>query len=165
MRIRGYEPTDHDRVLELHEEALREAGGFVEGVAEPDLQDIERAYLEDGTFLVGEQDDEILAMGAVRPSAGYLADELESITDRTGEIKRIRVDPTVQGQGLGKELYDSLESRAKALGFESAVLDTNAEQTEAQQFFESLGFRRVKEATFDVEGERFSLVFYRKEFG
>ena len=50
MQIRRYERADHDRVLELHEAALRDAGGWIAGTPEPDLDDIPGTYLFVGSF-------------------------------------------------------------------------------------------------------------------
>lgn len=57
LSLRRYRPADNDRVREVHEASLRDAGAYVEGVPEPDLEDVVGSYLETGgEFLVGEVD-------------------------------------------------------------------------------------------------------------
>lgn len=70
LTVRSYRPDDRDRVQELHEVALRAAGGYVEPAVEPDLATIQAVYKESGRFVVGTLEDRIVAMGGVRPAAG-----------------------------------------------------------------------------------------------
>ena len=68
------------------------------GAPEPDLDDIEAAYLESGgEFLVGEADDEVVAMGAFRPAGGYVTELLDGLKKR-GEVIRMRVMPARRGR-------------------------------------------------------------------
>ena len=41
LTLRKYRPADRERVLAVHEAALRDEGVYVEGTPEPDLEDIE----------------------------------------------------------------------------------------------------------------------------
>lgn len=163
LRLRQYRPNDHNRVLELHEKAMRAVGGYVDGVPEPDLDDITNAYFDQsGEFLVGEIDDCIIAMGAFRPVTGYITEFLEDLPDATAEIKRMRVDPTYQRHGYGQAIYDELEERARELGFTDLVLDTTAQQSGAQRFFEQNSFEKVRTERVQPGDHAFELVFYRK---
>ena len=100
LTLRRYRPADRDRVLDLHERAMRDVGAYVEGVPEPDLDDIEAAYLESGgEFLVGTVDGEVVAMGALRPASGYVTEFLEDL-ENAAEIRRMRVAPARQGRGI-----------------------------------------------------------------
>jgi ribosomal protein S18 acetylase RimI-like enzyme len=162
MQIRQYDPGDHEAVLDLHERALRDAGGYVEGVAEPDLKDIPGSYLDGGEFLVGERDGQIVAMCAFRPVAGYLTEFLDDLDDGTAELKRLRVDPHSQRQGFGAEIYRELESRARSREFSEFVLDTTPQQRPARSFFDAMGFSLAGETTVETDEKRFELLFYRK---
>lgn len=163
LTLRRYRPADRDRVLAVHEAALRDAGVYVEGAPEPDLEDIGAAYPDvGGAFLVGELDGELVATGAFRPASGYLTEVLE-VTDDTTEIKRMRVHPDHQGREFGRRVYRELERRARARGFSELVLDTMPSLTAARGLYESEGFERVRREQFRTEAEgTFELLFYRK---
>lgn len=168
--IRPYEPTDADAVWSLHERALRDAGAFDPELThlDADLRRIEEAYTDvGGTFLVGEADDAIRAMGAVRPlSAPPIHDEsfLEAghaahvdDPDHAAALKRMRVDPEYYRQGFGSALLAELEAWARDR-FDSLVLDTTTTQGAAVAFYETHDYRRVDRETTDHG----TVLFYRK---
>jgi GNAT superfamily N-acetyltransferase len=148
LSIRRFDPADGDRVRELHEAALRSVDAYVEAVPDPDMADIEGTYLDGGgEFLVGEVDDEIVAMGALRRE-----------DRRTAEVTRMRVDPDHQRQGYGTAVLAALEDRATELGYRTLVLDTLDRQEDAKRLYESFGYERTG-------GERigeFEQLFYEK---
>ncbi|RKN84980.1 GNAT family N-acetyltransferase [Paenibacillus ginsengarvi] len=131
MELRLYRSGDRERVLELHERALREEGAYKgDGPWDDDLRDIAAAYTDDGgEFWVGEAEGEIVAMGAFRPTS-----------NDTAEIRRMRVAPELQGRGCGRLMLNKLEERAKERGFAMLHLDTTAAQTAAQALYESAGY-------------------------
>ena len=93
LEIRPYTPADSEAVIHLHNVALEAVGAHVgNGLWDSDLLNIEGVYLENnGAFLVGLLDGQIVAMGALR-----------NISDEKGEIKRMRVLPQFQRQGFGQ---------------------------------------------------------------
>jgi GNAT superfamily N-acetyltransferase len=114
-RFRGH---DTDAVRNLHVIALRSARAFVEMNDavnwDGDLENIDAVYLRSGgEFLVGVIDGEIVAMGGLR------LDEHGSAT-----LKRMRVHPSRQRCGLGRELLRRLEEAARQRGVTRIVLDT-----------------------------------------
>ena len=162
LTLRRYRPVDRDRALDLHERAMREVGAYVEGVPDPDLDDIESAYLEPGgEFLVGETDSEVVAMGAFRPAEGYVTELLDDL-ENAAEIKRMRVAPAWQGRGYGRQVYGELERRARESGFDELVLDTTPAQTAAQALYESAGFNLARRERLEHDGGSVALLFYRK---
>src|SRR6478735_10402086 len=62
----------------------------------------------------------------------------------------VAVDPRFQGRGMGKQLVLFAEARARACGFDSIHLFTNAVMVENQAFYSRLGYtqyaRRNEEA-------------------
>jgi ribosomal protein S18 acetylase RimI-like enzyme len=129
--IRRYRTTDHDAVVDLHLLALRqvhaEAG---RGRWDDDLDDIENVYLDGtGEFLVATQQDRLVGMGALR-----------RFDDRTGEIKRMRVHPDFQRQGIAQAILDLLTEQARGIGYRKLRLDTTILQTAAQALYEQNGF-------------------------
>ncbi len=116
MQIRRYQGADQDQVLCLHRVALAAIGADAgPGPWDDDLEQIEQSYLTArGDFLVGILDDRVAAMGALR-----------HIDQQTAELKRMRVSPSLQQQGLGRRILHALEARARELGSIAVVLDTN----------------------------------------
>lgn len=163
LSLRRYRDGDNNRILELHEDAMRDVGSFVDGAPDPDLEDIEGTYLENGgDFLVGEVDTRIVAMGAFRPAGGYITEFLEELPDATAELKRMRVDPAQQRRGYGQRVYDELERRAIEAGYSDIVLDTTPNQTGAQRFYESNSFEETHRRQVSFCGDNFTMILYRK---
>jgi ribosomal protein S18 acetylase RimI-like enzyme len=153
FQFRRYEPGDHDRVVELHRLGLRQTGTDLgPGPWDDDLrspQSIRATYIDEaGDFLVCVLDDAIVATGALRPHPSGRV-----------EIKRMRVDPEHQRQGLGQAMLDRLEARASELGYTGVYLDTTTLQEPAIALFERSGYREVKR---DKRGS-FDLVIFEKD--
>jgi ribosomal protein S18 acetylase RimI-like enzyme len=149
LEIRSFEPTDADAVWALHNEALEETGAHAgNGPWDEDLRDPASAYLnQGGEFLVGLLGRELVAMGALRPSAADSA-----------EIKRMRVAPRYQRQGLGTRILEELERRAQSRGFARLHLDTTSQQKAAQQFYVRHGYCETRRGALGS----FELIFYEK---
>jgi ribosomal protein S18 acetylase RimI-like enzyme len=174
LTLRRYDPADKNAVWTVHERAFRAAP--VEHYPELNrkLRHVDRAFLENGgEFLVGSvpvppadpreygpANERIAAMGGylpstadastVRPGSPVEADE------RTVEVKSVRVDPAFQRRGFARTLVSELESRARAAGFERAVLDTGEDLTAAQSLYESMGYEDAGREEF----RGFELVYY-----
>ena len=69
--------------------------------------------------------------------------------DRTTEVKRMWVDPSVRGLGIGRRLLAALEQRAVEHGTRTIRLDTNGSLSEAIAMYRSAGYRQV--AAFNDE--------------
>jgi DNA-binding MarR family transcriptional regulator/GNAT superfamily N-acetyltransferase len=87
----------------------------------------------DGGFLLMRSDQHLVGCGGV-----------QRIDERTGEIKRMWVDPDWRGLGLGGRLLARLEALAAELGRVRVVLDTNESLVEAIAMYERAGYRGVK---------------------
>lgn len=90
------------------------------------------------SFVVAEREGRIVGCGAVRRMSG------DGHTDHEpyGEIKRMMVEPTQRGQGLGVQLIHALESALREQRVERALLETGALQREAVRLYERCGYRR-----------------------
>jgi len=180
LSLRPYRSADRERVLELHETALRDADAFLEpggedgddpgrGDYEADLEDVVGTYRDRdrATFLVGTLDGCVVSMGGIRPVEGHLADLLGPFERPTGAVKRLRVDPVHQGRGYGRRTLDALEERARERGYAALVLDTTPVQEAAIGLFEAAGYERGRRERVTVPGtdggEAFTLLCYRKE--
>ena len=145
-------------VRRLHRTALEVASAYTEDPSlDTDLLSPGSYYPNwDGEFWVGELEGELVAMGAFRL---YISERPEAnlSSQSLAELKRMRVRPDLQGQGIGSALLRLLESRAKQQGYEALVLDTVV-GTPAQEFYA----RQSYQETGHHQGEKFELVYYRK---
>ena len=132
-------PTARDvpDILRLHYAALRSADADAgPGPWDDDLQDVDAVYLSvGGEFVVATHGAALIAMGALR-----------RVDDTTAEVKRMRVSPQWQGQGIGRRVATYLEGRAVELGYTRLILDTTLRQDRALSLYESMGYRRAGEA-------------------
>jgi ribosomal protein S18 acetylase RimI-like enzyme len=147
--IRRYVKADHARVLELHLLGLKQFDAeSPRGKWDADIDDIEGVYLSDkGEFLVGELDDEVVAMG------GFWRK-----TEKMAELKRMRVDPKYQRRGFGQAILTELEKRAKAMGYSSMFLDTLPIMAPARRLYTKNGFAQ----TGTKKVGRFEAILYEK---
>ncbi len=82
-----------------------------------------------GAFLLGRIDGRPVACGA-----------LKFMDERVGYIKRMWVDPSVRGTGLGRRLLEALEALAEEAGCEWVQLETNRTLEEAQALYRRAGY-------------------------
>lgn len=85
-----------------------------------------------GAFLIAYVDDVAVGCGAVR-----------RLDAATAELKRMFVDPSVRGQGIGRALVESLENEARLLGVTQIVLETGTRLAPAVKLYETMGYARI----------------------
>ena len=132
LQSRRHQHADREQVLRLHKIALRAVGAYAPGQWDDDLDDIDRTYLATGgEVLVGVLDADAVGIGALR-----------RIDQDTAELKRMRVSPSRQRQGLGRQMLHALEARARARdrGYTTVVLDTSDRQTAAIGLYQAHGY-------------------------
>lgn len=88
--------------------------------------------LDEGTFVVAYVDDRAVGCGAVR-----------RLDEATAELKRMYVDPSARGQGIGRAVVEALEDEARQLRVSRIVLETGTRLTPAIKLYESMGYRRI----------------------
>lgn len=152
LHIRRYEPSDYERVVELHVLGLRQTGTELgPGAWDRDVASNEAVvatYLDvQGDFLVGELDGLIVAIGALRP-----------FDETRVEMKRVRVHPDHQRRGFGEAIVERLEQRARELGYDAIHLDTTVMQEPAIAMYRKLGYEEIGRADL----RRFQLVLMEK---
>jgi len=86
----------------------------------------------DGAFLIAYLDDRAVGCGVVR-----------RLDETTAELKRMYVDPSVRGRGVGRSLLEALEKEARRLGVTKVVLETGTRLAAAIKMYESAGFVRI----------------------
>jgi ribosomal protein S18 acetylase RimI-like enzyme len=55
----------------------------------------------------------------------------------------MRIHPDVQGRGFGQLLLETLEARARELGYTTLYMDTSTLQLAAQNLYRKKGFKEV----------------------
>jgi DNA-binding MarR family transcriptional regulator/N-acetylglutamate synthase-like GNAT family acetyltransferase len=85
-----------------------------------------------GAFLVARTEGEAIGGGA-----------LKGLDRGVVSIKRMWVDGSVRGLGLGRRLLGALEAEARALGYTLVRLETNGTLAEAIRLYRTSGYREV----------------------
>jgi DNA-binding MarR family transcriptional regulator/predicted GNAT family acetyltransferase len=85
-----------------------------------------------GAFLVGSIDGRTVAGSAIK-----------KISPGVASLKRMWVDDSVRGLGIGRRMLAAAEAEAKRLGLTTIRLETNGTLKEAIQLYQSAGYREV----------------------
>jgi putative acetyltransferase len=73
--------------------------------------------------------------------AGCVA--LREVDATTCEMKRMFVYPDLHGRGVGRALGEAVIREARAIGYQTMLLDTSIRQLEAHSLYRALGFRDI----------------------
>ncbi|HZZ71043.1 MAG TPA: GNAT family N-acetyltransferase [Pirellulales bacterium] len=138
--IRRYRPEDQAEVMQLHILPMLQVGAYKgEGPWDDDLRQIEKVYCNPyGDFLVGLLHGRMVVMGALRKTGSGRC-----------EIRRVRVHPDFQRQGLGRKIINRLEGHARQLGYHTVHLQTQEIQHAAREFYRRLGYRETRRKVLD----------------
>ena len=152
LQIRRYQPQDNKVIRELNDAGIAqiEPSGALRALpfVTADFDDIEGVYFKNGDFIVGLQDGEVVAMGAIKQR-----------TPTCAEFKRLRIRPDCQRKGYGETIMLKLMALAAEMGYTEGFLDTLTTNTRAQRLFEKLGFTRSGRG---MRGP-FDLYFYTRQ--
>jgi len=85
-----------------------------------------------GAFLVAYHQGRAVGCGGVRRLGPDVA-----------ELKRLYVDPSARGLGLGELMMDAMEDAARLAGYHTVRLDTDPCLEEAQKLFARRGYRQI----------------------
>jgi ribosomal protein S18 acetylase RimI-like enzyme len=123
----------------------REARRLVEGYASSlnldlsfqnfaqELEHFENEYsAPSGAFLLAREKDSFVGCVALR-----------KLSDTVGEIKRLYVEPTARGLGLGEALVRGIVDEGRKLKYTRLVLDTLPSMLKARSLYQALGFKPV----------------------
>jgi GNAT superfamily N-acetyltransferase len=86
-----------------------------------------------GVFVVARQDERVVGCAGLRFEGA-------DVPPGAGEVKRMWVDPTIRGQGLGRRLLAHLTDLARESGLRRLVLDTADDLLEARALYLAEGF-------------------------
>src|SRR5262245_19220268 len=102
------------------------------------------------TFVIAWVDGSAVGCGALR-----------RLEPEVGEVKRMFVQPEFRGRGIARQILETLEDRARELGYELVWLETGIGQPEAISLYKSAGYREF--AGFgEYIGNPFSVCFEKR---
>lgn len=137
--IRPLRPAEQAAARQLILSGLGEHFGWIDETCNPDLDDLEAAYVRPGhCFVVAELDGVIVGTGA-----------LVAETPGIGRLVRISVDRQFRGRGIGRRLVQHLIAEARARGYRRVICETNDDWRDAIALYRACGF--VEEARRDGE--------------
>ena len=146
MPLTRYERSDDvPALVRLVNRAFVAESPYIEGerLNEPTL----REMLAKGSFLLFEEDGEIIACTYIEPRG-----------DRA-HLGLVSVDPSRQGQGLGAELMVAVEAHCRQSGFREMELRFINHRTELERFYARLGFTPTG-VTESVTNHRIKVPFH-----
>ncbi|MGH2558504.1 MAG: GNAT family N-acetyltransferase [Thermomicrobiales bacterium] len=139
ITLRPFAPRDQAAARRLILAGLGDHFGVIDETMNPDLDDIQRHYVDPGHLVVvAERDGALVGAGALIAEA-----------PRTGRLVRMSVDRTCRGQGLGRRLVAHLIAAARARGYTRLLVETNDDWPDAIGLYRACGF--VEEARRDGE--------------
>ena len=147
VKIRPFEPTDHERVRWLF--ARTPPWGRTYPRPQPlpdDLEDIPTSYPNGGAFVATEDDmagEAVVGHVAVRTATATEVAELPDFIQARKAISRIHwvsVAPERWRLGIGRRLTEKAIEWSRQNGCEAVILETTLQQEAASALYESLGF-------------------------
>ncbi len=105
-------------------------------VTDLDIFDIQRNYFDNGGWFAV-----MVVEGEVIGCYG-----LFKVNKHICELRKMYLLPRYQGQGLGKMLMEEAERKARDLGFEEMVLETNTRLDKALGLYKKFGFQEYASA-------------------
>lgn len=148
MRLIRYQPEHREPMLALHRSAIV---GFTLGMSqqddEADLVAIEQVYLRDGgEFLIGFINERLAAMGGFK-----------RLSDTSAELRRMRIEPELQGKGYGTQLLRELERIAFQSGIRALCLDTARRRPLTLEFYRKHGYQETGRGSYgEIETVQFT---------
>jgi putative acetyltransferase len=152
VKIREYRAGDSESLARLFFQTIRRINirDYTQAQVEawaPENRDMEEwrnSFVGKAVFLA-ETDEKILGFG-----------ELES----NGHIDRFYIDADSIGKGVGKMIYESIESLARSQKLVRLLVEASVT---AQPFFMRMGFHVVHEQTVDVHGVKMNNFVMEKD--
>lgn len=134
LDYRSASPTDIEAICSLW------AAAGVGGGYEVDSAEItERLRNDDGFFVVGEQQGELVAVA------------MGCYDDHRGMLKRVAIDPSIRGHGHGREIVSEVERRFLAAGVSKLRLCVFDENEAGLSFWQELDYIELETIHYFVK--------------
>lgn len=128
VRVRLFQPFDQSRIKEIEESSFCKAKAYPRSK----IGDRYKEHPEGFLVLVADILGEVV---------GYI---IGYISDQTGKIDSIAVDPTFRHLGIGRKLTDSIQEEFRKNGIKTCSLEVSTTNEPAIRFFKSIGFQIVE---------------------
>jgi putative acetyltransferase len=132
IRIIEVDPKGADALALLHEAANEARKLYPEHFAVDAPWPVNPPTPERGVYLLGYQEGNPVACGALRPIDGVCV-----------EVRRMFVTAAARRKGLARVILRELEIRAAGFGYTVMRLETGNRQLSAMALYETLGFKRI----------------------
>jgi ribosomal protein S18 acetylase RimI-like enzyme len=148
--ITRVDPREDARVapaLRAYLTEVQQACGINGAALDAAVADVADYVAPTGAFLVASTaggDGPVLGCAAVR-----------TLQPGIGELKRMWVDPSQRGRGLGGQLLRAIEDEARRLGLGTVRLDTNASLQAALALYRRSGYRPIDRYNANVDATHF----------
>lgn len=130
LHIRPFKPEDQAAARHLILQGLGHHFGWIDESRNPDLDDIQHHYLDQGSlFVIAEQAGQIVGTGALVAAAPGVS-----------RMVRISVSLDHHRQGIGRRLVNHLVQQAWAQGSQRLVVETNRDWEDAIGLYLAAGF-------------------------
>jgi putative acetyltransferase len=142
--IRDWQPADRLAAAKVIEDTLAEYGlGWEPNGADRDVLAVEEFYLDrGGEFWVIENDGTIVGTSAYYPWI-VKSSEPGNLGAKAVEIRKMYLNASTRGKGLGKYLLGELERSIIAKGYREIRIETASSLTAAVKLYESSGYLPV----------------------
>jgi ribosomal protein S18 acetylase RimI-like enzyme len=157
--VRSYQPADQPQLRALHDRTPP-AGSSPSTTPQlwpSDLDHIQQTYL---AFWVAVEpagtSPRLVGMAGVESAGPDVPEAVLRGRSGVARLKRMRVAPEHQRQGIGTQLTETAIAWLRKHGFSTLVLETTTQQTPAIRLYQRLGFSEVGRSTLG----RFELVWF-----
>ncbi len=141
MKIRPFKNVDQAGAQEVLLAGLKEHWGFIDHSLNPDIYDIGKFYIKDGsTFVVFEHEGEVIGTG------GLLATDKEGIA----QMVRVSVHSGYRRKGIAKQIVRELLRLAKEMGYRKMLVETTKTWLAPRALYNSIGFQEAYETEEDI---------------
>lgn len=144
LHIRRLGPEDSlEEVTDLLHRAYAElARQGLRYVASHQGPDVTRRRIADGECYLGEVGGRVVATVTLQPPGAGRGPGLYRRPD-VAKVQQFGVDPDHQRHGIGTQLMEHVEARARELGAARIALDTSEHAEHLIRWYESRGYRQV----------------------
>lgn len=138
IEVSPIKKTDDSSAAALVRSVMSEFGLNRSGSAftDPELDYMTRAYNKEGSgFCVARHEGKVVGTAGFGPLKGG--------TRKTCLVQRMYLAPEYRNLGIGRELLDAIEKKAKRSGYAQAYLETTLQMEGARSFYEARGYKRI----------------------
>lgn len=121
---------DREQILAHHGVDMSEGPGDAREYMGSMVDELAALKPPKGFVLVLEDEEKLAGMGLIK-----------TIGEKVGEVKRMYIRPEYRGRGYGKELMQTLVTRAEELGYSTLRLETANFMSAALKIYRSAGFK------------------------